>query len=46
MKRLFVLAKGKDTDKVKGVVDKYGFKTSKDITKDKYNIICEEIEKL
>ena len=46
VKRLFVLAKGKDTDKVKGVVDKYGFKTSKDITKDKYNIICEEIEKL
>ena len=46
VKRLFVLAKGKDTDKVKGVVDKYGFKTSKDITKDKYNSICEEIEKL
>ena len=46
VKRLFVLAKGKDTDKVKGIVDKYGFKTSKDITKDKYNIICEEIEKL
>ena len=46
VKRLFVLAKGKDTDKVKGIVDKYGFKTSKDITKDKYNTICEEIEKL
>ena len=46
VKRLFVLAKGKDTDKVKGIVDKYGFKTSKDITKDKYNSICEEIEKL
>ena len=46
VKRLFVLAKGKDTDKVKSIVDKYGFKTSKDITKDKYNTICEEIEKL
>ena len=46
VKRLFVLAKGKDTDKVKGIVDKYGFKTSKDITKDKYNSICEEIEKV
>ena len=46
VKRLFVLAKGKDTDKVKSIVDKYGFKTSKDITKDKYNSICEEIEKL
>jgi len=46
VKRLFVLAKGKDTDKVKGIVDKYGFKSSKDITKDKYSSICEEIEKL
>ena len=46
VKRLFVLAKGKDTDKVKSVVDKYGFKSSKDITKDKYNSICDEIEKL
>jgi len=46
VKRLFVLAKGKDTDKVKGIVDKYGFKSSKDITKDKYNSICEEIEKI
>ena len=46
VKRLFVLAKGKDTDKVKSVVDKYGFKSSKDITKDKYNSICEEIEKI
>ena len=46
VKRLFVLAKGKDTDTVKSIVDKYGFKTSKDITKDKYNSICEEIEKL
>ena len=46
VKRLFVLAKGKDTDKVKSVVDKYGFKSSKDITKDKYNSICDDIEKI
>ena len=45
-KRLFVLAKGKDTDKVKAIIDKYGFSKSKDITKSKYNSICEEIEKL
>ena len=46
VKRLFVLANGKDTDQVKAIVDKYGFKSSKEITKDKYNSICEEIEKL
>lgn len=46
VKRLFMLAKGKDTDKVKAIVDKYGFKQSKDITKSKYNTICEEIERL
>ena len=45
-KRLFMLAKGKDTDKVKAIIDKYGFSKSKDITKSKYNSICEEIEKL
>ena len=45
-KRLFMLAKGKDTDKVKAIVSKYGFSSSKNITKDKYNSICEEIEKL
>ena len=44
--RLFVLAKGKDTDKVKAIIGKYGFSKSKDITKAKYNSICEEIEKL
>ena len=41
-----MLAKGKDTDKVKAIVSKYGFSSSKNITKDKYNSICEEIEKL
>ena len=44
--RLFMLAKGKDTDKVKAIIGKYGFSKSKDITKAKYNSICEEIEKL
>ena len=41
-----MLAKGKDTDKVKAIVSKYGFSNIKSITKDKYNSICEEIEKL
>ena len=45
-KRLFILAKGKDTDKVKSIIEKHGFKQSKDITKSKYNSICEAIEKL
>ena len=44
--RLFMLAKGKDTDKVKAIISKHGFSKSKDITKAKYNAICEEIEKL
>lgn len=46
VKRLFMLAKGKDTDKVRAIIEKYKFKQSKDITKAKYNSICEEIEKL
>lgn len=46
LKRLYMLAKGKDANTVTGVLSKYGFKASKDITKDKYNAICEEIEKL
>ena len=45
-KRLFMLAKGKDTDKVKNVITKHGFASSKDITKDKYEAICKEIEGL
>ena len=44
--RLFMLAKGKDTDKVKAIISKYGFSKSRDITKAKYNSICKEIEKL
>lgn len=46
LKRLYMLAKGKDANAVTGILSKYGFKASKDITKDKYNVICEEIEKL
>ena len=45
-KRLFMLAKGKDTAKVKEIIVRYGFKESKDIAKNKYNAICDEIEKL
>ena len=46
VKRLFMLARGKDTAKVKEIIVRYGFKESKDISKNKYNAICEEIEKL
>ena len=46
VKRLFMLAKGKDTDKVKSIIEKHGFKQSKDITKSKYKNICEAIEKI
>lgn len=46
VKRLFVIAKGKDTDKVKAIIEKEGFKQSKDITKNKYEAICKEIEAL
>ena len=44
--RLFILAKGKDTNKVKAIISKHGFSKSKDITKAKYNAICKEIEEL
>lgn len=46
MKRMYVLAKGKSPDKVKEIIGKYGFTSSKDVTKDKYKNICDEIEKL
>ena len=46
VKRLFMIAKGKDTDKVKEIVERNGFKHSKDKTKSKYNAICDEVEKL
>ena len=41
-----MLAKGKNTNKIKEILTRHGFEKVKDITKDKYNSICEEIEKL
>ena len=43
-KRMYMLAKGKDTNMVKQILANYGFNESRDITKDKYNSICEAIE--
>jgi hypothetical protein len=43
-KRMYMLAKGKDTNMVKQILTSYGFNESRDITKDKYNYICEQIE--
>lgn len=46
LKRLYMLAKDVDTNTVSGILNKYGFKNSKEITKVKYNDICNEIEGL
>lgn len=46
MKRMYVLAKGKSPEMVKEIIGKYGFTSSKDVTRDKYKNICDEIEKL
>ena len=46
MKRMYVLAKGKAPEMVKEIITKYGFTSSKDVTRDKYKNICDEIEKL
>ena len=43
-KRMYMLAKGKDTNMVKQILANDGFNESRDITKDKYNYICEQIE--
>ena len=43
-KRMFMLAKGKDPDVIKQILSNAGFSASRDITKDKYNAICEAIE--
>ena len=43
-KRMFMLAKGKDPDVIKQILSNAGFSASRDITKDKYNYICEQIE--
>ena len=41
-KRMYMIAKGKgwDKDGMKAVVNQYGFASSKDVTKDKYEVIC------
>ena len=46
LNRFYVLARGKDSNKIKEILTRYGFEKAKDITKDEYNSICEEIEKL
>lgn len=45
-KRLFMLAKGKDSNIVKEIISKHGFTSSKEITKAKYEVICKEVENL
>ena len=46
LKRLYMLANGIDSDTVKEIIGKYGFSSSKDITMNEYNNICNEIENL
>ena len=43
-KRMNMLAKGKDPDVIKLILSNAGFNASRDITKDKFNAICEAIE--
>ena len=43
-KRMYMFAKGKDPDIIKQILSNAGFNASRDITKDKYNAICEAIE--
>mgnify|MGYP003500765337 CR=1 FL=1 len=43
-KRMYMLAKGKNPDIIKQILSNAGFNASRDITKDKYNAICEAIE--
>ena len=43
-KRMYMLAKGKDPDVIKQILSNAGLNASRDITKDKYNAICEAIE--
>lgn len=45
-KRLYAISNGKDQTTVKSIINKYGFDSSKDVTKDKYKNICDEIDKL
>ena len=46
LKRLYMLANGIDNDTIKEIISKYGFSSSKDITMNEYNNICNEIESL
>lgn len=46
VKRLYMIAKDVDTNKANAILNKYDFKNPKEITKDKYNDICKEIENL
>ena len=46
LKRLYMLANGIDSDTIKEIISKYGFSSSKDITMNEYNNICNEIERL
>ena len=43
-KRMFMLAKGKAPDVIKQILSNAGVNASRDISKDKYNAICEAIE--
>lgn len=44
-KRLYMIANGVDTNVVSNILKEHGFKSSKEITKGKYNDICKEIER-
>ena len=46
LKRLYMIANGIDSDTIKEIISKYGFSSSKDITMNEYNNICNEIENL
>ena len=41
-----MLANGIDSNTIKEVIGKYGFSSSKDITMNEYNNICNDIEQL
>ena len=41
-----MLANGIDSDTIKEIISKYGFSSSKDITMNEYNNICNDIEQL
>ena len=46
IKRLYVIAKGKDFNEISKILDENKFKKFADITKDKYEDICARIDKL